>query len=224
MRRASVLTFVTLIGCADHGAEGMFILNNTAPPTGTVCTLTSDVTQPYTTHGVIYAGSPQPYLLTPLIQSRLQSPVGQELVHTIHLEGADIILSAADSTGTLAEVARYTSLFCRKPWPACHRECIVLADLDRHTPVDPGHRDGHRVEREHHGVRYRGGGRIDAQPFDYPVTACVETNGACVVKDHGPCPLVSSTTNLGDPCNVFQDGVVDCCESGTSLVCPGTTM
>ena len=37
------------------------------------------------------------------------------------------------------------------------------------------------------------------------------------------CPVPTTTTvNKGNSCNPFQDGPVDCCTQGTSLVCPAT--
>ncbi len=76
---------------ADHGAEGMFILNDTAPPVGTSCMFTGDLTQAFTTQGTP-APAGTPYVLTPLIESRLTAVLGSESEHTIHLDGADIVL------------------------------------------------------------------------------------------------------------------------------------
>jgi hypothetical protein len=63
-----------------------------------------------------------------------------------------------------------------------------------------------------------GGDEIDGLPFVYPVTVCNE----CVVNDLGPCGGVKTSfvPRPGNPCNVFQDGVTDCCTNGTALVCP----
>jgi hypothetical protein len=62
-----------------------------------------------------------------------------------------------------------------------------------------------------------GGSTIDAEPFDYPVTVCND----CVVQLQVPpaCPLTVSAPALGDACNPYQDGTVDCCTSNGQLLC-----
>ena len=64
------------------------------------------------------------------------------------------------------------------------------------------------------------GSRIDAEPWLYAVQICAN----CVVFDHGACPMTVATLRTGNPCNVFQDGIVDCCEDTGGLLCPGRTM
>lgn len=114
MRLVSPVSFVLLVGslsaCADKGDEGMFILNNTAPPAGALCTLTGDVTQPFTAAGEIShraAAAGAGYVLTPLIASRITANPGDEAERTIHLEGANVTVSVANG-GTSQS---YTALF-----------------------------------------------------------------------------------------------------------------
>jgi hypothetical protein len=59
-----------------------------------------------------------------------------------------------------------------------------------------------------------GGDEVSASPFHFPISVCTD----CVVNIVGACPAAGTQT--GNPCNVFQDGVVDCCTSGSQLVCP----
>jgi hypothetical protein len=63
-----------------------------------------------------------------------------------------------------------------------------------------------------------GGDDVDGLPFDYPVTVCTD----CVVNHLGPCGGVKTSfmPRPGNPCNAFQDGVIDCCSNGAELVCP----
>jgi hypothetical protein len=53
------------------------------------------------------------------------------------------------------------------------------------------------------------------------VTVCNNTQGLCVVVDNGVCPF-TGTPRTGNACNIFQDGVVDCCRDATTnnLICP----
>jgi hypothetical protein len=57
---------------------------------------------------------------------------------------------------------------------------------------------------------------VTSDAFNFPIRVC---NG-CLATDLGICPLAQAGTNSGNACNVAQDETVDCCELGTSLVCP----
>lgn len=64
-----------------------------------------------------------------------------------------------------------------------------------------------------------GGTEVEGLPFVYPVTVCND----CVVNVVGACEDTPAgfTPRPGNPCNRFQDGVVDCCtEVGGGLLCP----
>jgi hypothetical protein len=63
------------------------------------------------------------------------------------------------------------------------------------------------------------GDKISATPFQYPITVCT----GCVVNNLGTCPLpVGTVPRIGNPCNPFQDGTVDCClDASNTLECPG---
>jgi len=57
---------------------------------------------------------------------------------------------------------------------------------------------------------------IESDPFDYPVALC----DGCLIARTGPCPFTSEPLYLGNPCNVAQDALVDCCTTGADLICP----
>src|SRR5436309_2946438 len=69
LRLLTLTAVLALAACANSGDEGMIVLNNTAVTA--TCTLTGSSSQPFIAHGQIYAKSPNGYLLTPLIQSRV---------------------------------------------------------------------------------------------------------------------------------------------------------
>src|SRR5450755_939246 len=97
MRLVSSISFVLFISaCASKGDEGMFILNNSAPPAGALCVFTGDPAQPFTAAGEISFDSPNGYFFSPLIESRITAVAGQESERTIHLEGADVTLAVAN--------------------------------------------------------------------------------------------------------------------------------
>jgi hypothetical protein len=62
------------------------------------------------------------------------------------------------------------------------------------------------------------GDEIEGDPFNYPVTVCND----CVINMLSPtCPLpIGTVVRAGNPCNAFQDGVVDCCGDPTNPQCP----
>jgi hypothetical protein len=64
-----------------------------------------------------------------------------------------------------------------------------------------------------------GGGEVESLPFVYPVTVCND----CVVNVGKACAETPASfmPRPGNPCNPFQDGVVDCCtDAAGALVCP----
>jgi hypothetical protein len=57
---------------------------------------------------------------------------------------------------------------------------------------------------------------IESDPFNFPVSICA----GCLVANVLPCPYTVAPTFLGNPCNPAQDDPIDCCQSGSDLVCP----
>jgi hypothetical protein len=213
MRVPAIAFALVFVGCVDKGDEGLFILNNTAP-TGTTCALTGDSGQPFLAHGRIVQNSPEGYLITPLIQSRIDSLVGHEAERTVHLEGANVTLSSVDSTGNLGSSSSFTALFSGSVGP--------LDTVNVGFEVLPASMTATLGEYNANITVFGtlGGGRIDGEPFDYPITVC--TN--CILHDLGACTMSTSTMNIGNPCNAFQDGVVDCCTFNGAQICPAAPM
>jgi len=64
-----------------------------------------------------------------------------------------------------------------------------------------------------------GSDEVTSNVFQYPISVCTD----CVINVVGACPMVG-TPRTGDACNIYQDGVVDCCsEADGSLSCPART-
>jgi len=214
MARVSLLAFgVMVVGCTDHnGGAGMIVLENTAP-SGTSCMLTGVVGQPTFSQGEIYVGSTVPYIMTPLIESRITAIMGQEPERTILLSGANVSLAATSSTGaavSLGADATFTSVFAGSIPPGgtvnvsfALVPTSVLAKVSQTSDTE--------IVATVTVLGTLGGGQVEAEPFSYPVTACDD----CIVNDIGSCGSGASGANLGNPCNAFQDGIVDCCEVGS---------
>ncbi len=58
---------------------------------------------------------------------------------------------------------------------------------------------------------------VESDPFRFPIRVC----DGCLINRLEVCP-VAHPVATGNPCNIAQDGMVDCCTSGTGLVCPST--
>jgi hypothetical protein len=225
MRLVSPISFVLLVGslsaCADKGDEGMFILSNTAPPVGATCTLTGDPMQPFTAAGeishraaLVGAG----YVLTPLIESRITANVGSEAQRTIHLEGANVTVAVANGAASPG----YTALFAGSIAPNGGSTNVAFEVLSA-SQISTFGSATQNVEVVANVAVYGtlGGGRIDAEPFQYPITIIGDNNGITF----GTTTLCSSmppTARKGNPCNPYQDGTVDCCQpsAGGNPVCP----
>ena len=223
MRLVSPISFVLLVGslsaCASKGDEGMFIRNNTAPPPG-LCTLTSDPAQPFTAAGEIsyLAGAAgQGYVLTPLVESRITANTGAEAERTIHLEGANVTLTVANTSTTQP----LTALFAGSVAPNGGTTNVAFEVLPASSIVALGNAS-QNVEVIANVAVYGtlGGGRIDAEPFQYPIT--IVALGKGVVTGLGGGTITTGATSCGamvlpaatgNPCNPYQDGVFGCCLS-----------
>jgi hypothetical protein len=65
-------------------------------------------------------------------------------------------------------------------------------------------------------VGRRGTGVIESDPFLFPINVC----DGCLVARVESCPFTTPPTNMGNACNIAQDGFVDCCTMGDSFICP----
>ncbi len=73
------------------------------------------------------------------------------------------------------------------------------------------------------------GDQVTSLKFDYPVTVCNDCIVNTLIDDMtnkpATCPLpMGAMPHVGNACNVFQDGVVDCCTNSLTkaTVCPAT--
>jgi hypothetical protein len=242
MLRSVAVLAPALAGClASNGDQGMLILNNSAVAAGaTGCTFSGDVSQPFVSHGIISTLSPVPYLMTPLIQSRIQPQMtGDTSIRTITLQGADVTLTVA-SISLMSQTAgfstppapdlgadgKFKSLFSGSIMPGGTANVgmdliplTVLNTIAMQAPTADTHVHAEVVANvTAYGTM--GGDKVTSEPFQYPVTVCND----CVVVDLGLCNTMTMTMLTGDPCNVFQDGTVACCEANGQLICPAVSM
>lgn len=240
LRLATLSAVIALSACANQGDEGFIVLNNTAVTT--TCALTGDPAQPFIAHGEIYSKSPEGYVLTPLIQSRVQSSGAgsgatvDPTTRTVYLKGANVSLelkavSIERADGSFATpmttyTEKHSALFSAALPPSgsvnVAFELIPVQTL-RAIEAATGAAATDRMRAEVLAtvtiIGELNGDEQSAQPFTFPVTVCND----CVVHNAGTCPI-AGTPRVGNPCNTYQDGDVDCCtDADGALVCPATT-
>lgn len=241
MQRVFILSLLGALaaGCvADHGDESFVIRDNLLPEENE-CLFTPESAT--LARGLINLESPFSYLLGALFESRIAAPEGKDSLRTIFIQGANVelligpteIIGADDSVtiddsvttvqfltpfsvGLAPNGGQSTGAFDLVP-PS------VLADLRTRFAADAA--AGSRIHTSilatarAFGEYY--GDRIEAAPFQFPITACND----CVVRSVFPdCAAIPADieTSPGNACNPFQDEVVDCCidSFSGSLICP----
>jgi hypothetical protein len=239
MLRVAALMPLALVACVDSGDEGIYILNNTAV-TAETCSLSGSPDQAMIGHGLVNVSSPTAYVMTPLVQSRITNPAeggAEEISRTGQLRGADVKLTikavSIERGGqfmvTQPETALppFSVLFSGSLKPGGSVNAFVdvippatIRSIAQMSGANLG-TDSLNTEVLAE-VTVKGdlnGNSIESQPFLFPVTICND----CVIVNTGACPM-TGTPRLGNPCNPFQDGVVDCCtDASNNLICPGTT-
>jgi hypothetical protein len=160
------------------------------------------------------------YVLTPLIESRITANPGDEGLRTIHLEGANVTVSVANG-GTSQS---FTALFSGSVAPNGGTTNVAFEVLPASSVGALGNAT-QNVEVIANVTVYGtlGGGRIDAEPFQYPITIIGDNNGITFGTTTA-CGSMMVGVRLGNPCNPYQDGAVDCCLPAGSTIplCPAS--
>jgi hypothetical protein len=239
------ISFALLAGCvADAGDESFIIRSNLAPPTsGGECLFIASIDAPAIARGQIFLDGPNPYVMNPLFESRITAADGRESLRTIFLEGANVDLQIGpieiiDSAGGVTvdetvESQAFRSLFS-SPLPpnggvtAAQFDLVplsVLLGIKARTGAGANDRVHAQISATITAFGDYYGEPIESSPFTFPVVACND----CVIGNRGidgtfpACSTFTQTARLGNPCNVFQDGVVDCCDTGNGIQCPAIT-
>lgn len=218
---------------ADNGDEGIFITKNVVPGEG--CTFSASESSAFLSHGTWSALSPVGYRFNPQMKSRISALADQEDQRTIITRGARVDiefgdpnlaakldLAALEANG----VTKFESLFSAPIAPNggitdAGFDLITRRLIDEIAAVEPALLSGtpFRTEIIASAVVYghMSGAEVTSQPFRFPVTLCND----CVVNVIGACPVAGDVEpRAGNPCNPYQDGVVDCCTSGEDVICP----
>jgi hypothetical protein len=244
-----------LAGCVADGGDAGFVIRNNLAPDESECSFMPSASAPFVSRGTLHTRTPSPYLLSPLIESRLTAAEGQVSVRTVALMGAKIDLeigpiSVEDAQGGLvfscaaegasacfgeaeratlaaAGTTKFRSLFSAPLAPnggltTATFDLVPTAavrEIERKAGTIP---DGARLHAQVVATAtvygQLGNSEVEGLPFVYPVAVCND----CVVNVVGACAdtSVGFDPRPGNPCNPYQDGVLDCCRSDTGLVCP----
>ncbi|MBX3161912.1 MAG: hypothetical protein KF773_38480 [Deltaproteobacteria bacterium] len=224
-------------GCTVNSGNESFVIQNNLAVQGDTCDFTATLTSPSLPRGQLFLDSPIPYVLTPLLVSRVTAAEGRESLRTIQVQGARIDLEigpieSIDAAGAVTiddtvDTLQFESLFATALTPNGGTafgtfDIVPLSALEliraRATAGARVHAQAVATMRAF-GDFY--GQEIQSEPFRYPVTVCSD----CVARPINTCNRITPTTMVrpGNPCNPFQDGIVDCCMSETlGLVCPAT--
>ncbi len=233
MHRLLVLTVAlgAFAACTSDAGGGIVIRQNLAND-GASCSFSADSGNAFIARGTIALQSPLPYVLTPLLESNIVALDNQVSQRTIQMRGARVSLSVAGATqaGTSATVdtasfpagtLKFTSLFAA---PLAPNGGLSVGQFDI-VPASflaalAGQLTGANVhvqvvaEVKVYGTL--GGDEIESDPYYYPVTVCND----CIINTVGACPIAMEGA-LGNPCNPYQDGQIDCCTAANGqLLCP----
>lgn len=241
MHRLLLLTLATAACVADSGDEAFVVLNNITPDEN--CGVSAMAGGEFTPRGTIYLGSPQPYTLTPLIESRITATATNTSQRTVALQGARVDLAIEAVTVTNGDAVervefseseisalqaegslRFTSLFSAPLEPggltATQFDIVSVGALAAVRAKTAGMTGVVRAQFVATSTVYGllGDDEVEGVPFVYPVTGCTDCI-VNVVAQSCPAPL-GTQVRAGNGCNVFQDGVVDCCLGPNGLICP----
>jgi len=168
--------------------------------------------------------------LHPQLKSRITAGDGDTVQKTIQIRGARVNLEFADAdvgAAVPAEQKKFQSLFTGPLAPGgltdATFEVLPEGALAAIFPFAQGI-ENFETEVIAKVVVFGDlfGDEVTSQEFRFPITVCSN----CVVNvlaDSQGMPLtcpVAATARQGNACNPYQDGVVDCCESGDGIVCP----
>ena len=215
MHRLGLFLLLTSACVADGGDGGFHIVHNLAPPSD--CSYKPG--GPFISGGLIDRQSPEPYLFTPELESRIVLSEGTSVAQkTITLRGARIEVVNAQTGAT---IDKFTSLFAASLSPM-GKVAVAFPIVRTESLGAVGATGTTRVQLvakiTAYGVLGGAGDEIDSVPFQYPVTVC----DGCVVQNLGVCPLAPGTVVVEpkNACTTYQDNFVQCCSSNGVLVCP----
>ncbi len=218
-----------LAGCTADDAGGILLLKNVLA--GEDCTTSASEDETGISHGSLDTLIPSDYVFIAQMRSRIVAIDGEESQRTIITSGARVDITfpgsslfSAEEIAELREsgLTKFRQLFVAPiaPNSGITDAGFVLVPQSLIERIAPKLQGSQRLQlvASFTVEGSMSGQHIESQEFSYPITV---GNGLSV-NSIGACALVAEgqETSNGYSCNPFQDGVIDCCTSGGSLVCP----
>lgn len=220
-------------GCANGGDASIIVLRGVAPAS-TECTFSATTTELTASSGALDATWGGGYLLPLQLTTRVTAATGMENQRLVFVTGALVDIAFPDSTLFSADLLAQWKTKGLTHFKAERAQVINpnggLSDTS--FGVFPGELSlailqaapnfltlNAQVTLKVVGGLGQSGDDLASDPFVFPIT--VLRNGLTPSK--GLCSSVSSSfaPRVGNPCNVGQDAVTDCCtDPNMHLVCP----
>jgi hypothetical protein len=213
-----VAALATSTGCADQGDESLMILGNTQP--GNDCQLSNSATM-FQTRGRIDTQAVTGYLFTPLVSNRATRTQSQMVSRVAFIEGANVDLSfpGGGDPGN-SSLTSFAQPFSGSISPNGGQSTFAFEIIPKATLDAMGLASGEIVQVIADVQVYgtMDGNDIDSNTFHYPIDVC---NG-CLYQNLGDCTALPEgyMGTEGGKCQALQDGVLECCNSGGTEICP----
>ena len=234
---ALVSTFVAgsalVAGCAADGDDSILVLSNVRADD--MCVTTATGTQTVISHGsldTVLTPFLKGYLFFADLKSRITALDGAEDQRTIIVTGVNVDItfpgSTLFSTAELADLraqnlthfneSASTVLTPNGGLATLPFQLVPESLVERIVAKVAGKAFALEANAVFTVLGDMSGQKVASQAFSYGVT--IGTN--VVVNNVGACSGLQSTfvANKGYACNPVQDGELDCCTSGSGLVCP----
>ena len=217
-------------GCVGTDEDTVvFIMHNQAVGLGD-CVIEPSLESPFLARGSIATNSPNGYVLAPILLNNATSS-NTDVNQTYFVEGADVTLTpqsgffvgaavdALNAANQLSFSQRFSAFVAGDGGlTAVSFEILQKGFLDAVGTLDPGTVLQVKAELQIFG-QFHGGG-LKSQKFVYWIDVCSDCNQ---VVDVGACDeLPAGFAARQGSCFGLQDAPVDCCSSGTTVVCPAT--
>lgn len=225
------------VGCADDAGDGALRIIRNEFIDEEACVVTGAASGAARSSGVIEVASPVDYQITPVVQNFATSSSGKLTAQrTAFLEGARVDLEFTDpELFTAAELTqmqtdaltKFASPFSATVPPDGSTAGMVFSIipvelLAKITPKLSATRSSVTITARMRVYGQMGGGEVESESFFFPVRVCDSriAGSACVIATVAATCAGTAAPRLGNPCNPFQDGPVDCCLQGGATVCP----
>jgi hypothetical protein len=229
---AALLFAVVGLGCGMP--PGQFVIIQNQVPTGEGCGIPASITPAYRGSGdldvrLVSSGASLGYAVFPVMKNNLAASAEASDLNRIKVDSFDVDIELPEELAQLANdhdadlhySIKYSASVSSGGGSTSAAVNAIPAALAR-AIRDTGYLTTMAFAELTTTIRARGetdsGRSVTSDPFVFPVRLC----DGCLIASTSACDVAPEPTHLGNACNVAQDDAVDCCTSGTNLVCPSS--